>query len=374
MKPRVMLLTRMIQRGQDFSLRCPRYQILFKIQFWETIVNWIIVEIELQNYNIGKLDGRVERWNIRITFDLAAFDNKVNVTHIESRRSQMEDSEYDIFINVESSKLAIEDLLEKLQLQIPDDVGNVKAFPTCPEEPDVVNQYLELNTNRRSKHLGHCVQRTKQALSYIFLQAAFKKFAVANEILRLQNNIPQLEDVAKFLKERTGFTVRPVAGYLSSRDFLAGLAFRLGLASLGASDFEIAKLASHVLTDAAIKKPFNPDKVIEQECQVSTYQDAYFVSESFKEAQNQIREFALNIKRPFTVRYDPYSQSVMVLEKARKRKNREKDKCKIENKNKNDNKKTTEKQIVMIIQIHFCIFKLSVDNKEKKIKRIPQNK
>ena len=42
-----------------------------------------------------------------------------------------------------------------------------------------------------------------------------------------EDNIPQLEDINTYLRRRTGFQVRPVAGYLSPRDFLSGLAFRV---------------------------------------------------------------------------------------------------------------------------------------------------
>uniref|UniRef100_A0A8C9F7H0 Tryptophan hydroxylase 2 n=1 Tax=Pavo cristatus TaxID=9049 RepID=A0A8C9F7H0_PAVCR len=201
-----------------------------------------------------------------------------------------------------------------------------------------------------------------------------------------EDNVPQLEDVSIFLKERSGFTVRPVAGYLSPRDFLAGLAYRvfhctqyvrhgsdplytpepdtchellghvplladpkfaqfsqeIGLASLGASDEDVQKLATvrrrhlkgsrgqlrclgtgpkrtpeHALSDKAKVKIFDPKTTCLQECLITTFQEAYFVSESFEEAKEKMRDFAKSINRPFSVYFNPYTQSIEILKDTR---------------------------------------------------------
>uniref|UniRef100_A0A493TAQ5 Biopterin-dependent aromatic amino acid hydroxylase family profile domain-containing protein n=1 Tax=Anas platyrhynchos platyrhynchos TaxID=8840 RepID=A0A493TAQ5_ANAPP len=203
-----------------------------------------------------------------------------------------------------------------------------------------------------------------------------------------ENNIPQLEDVSLFLKERAGFTIRLVVGYLSPRDFLVGLAFRvfhctryvrhgsdplytpepdtchellghisllaepsfaqfweIGLASLGASNEAVQKLATvsvsvpkfglckqegqlrvygasllssisglkHLLSGSAKVKPLHPKVTCKQECLITTFQEVYFVSESFEEAKEKMREFAKTIKHPFGMQYNPYTQSVQIL-------------------------------------------------------------
>ena len=40
-------------------------------------------------------------------------------------------------------------------------------------------------------------------------------------------NVPQMADISRFLEGRRGFALRPTAGLMSSRAFLAGLAFRV---------------------------------------------------------------------------------------------------------------------------------------------------
>lgn len=209
-----------------------------------------------------------------------------------------------------------------------------------------------------------------------------------------ENNIPQLQDISSYLEQCTGFRLRPVTGLLSSRDFLNGLAFRvfhstqyirheatplytpepdvchellghvplfadpdfaafsqeIGLASLGASDEDITKLATcywftvefgickedggmkaygagllssfgeleYSMTDQPKKLPFDPFVTAETEYPITTYQPLYFYTESFEDAKKKLVDFSKTLNRKFTVRYNPYTQTIEVLDTKHK--------------------------------------------------------
>uniref|UniRef100_A0A8C7XF61 Phenylalanine-4-hydroxylase n=1 Tax=Oryzias sinensis TaxID=183150 RepID=A0A8C7XF61_9TELE len=376
-------------------------------------------------------------------------DNGINLTHIESRPSRMNREEYEFFISVESScSQALDDVIDGLRKEISGHVHGLsrnKQKDTVPWFPNDIqdldrfaNQILSYGSELDADHPGFTDQvyrarrkefadiaynyrhgqpiprveyteAEKETWGIVFkeLKTLYPTHACRehNRVFPLlerycgyrQDNIPQLEDVSRFLQSCTGFQLRPVAGLLSSRDFLAGLAFRvfhstqyirhgskptytpepdichellghvplladpsfaqfsqeIGLASLGAPDEFIEKLATvywftveyglckqgseikaygagllssfgelqYSLTDEPNMLPFDPEKTSLQKYPITEYQPVYFVAESFEDAKEKVRKFAGTIPRPFSVRYNPYTQSIEVLNNTQQLRN-----------------------------------------------------
>ncbi|XP_051885897.1 tryptophan 5-hydroxylase 2-like [Pristis pectinata] len=381
---------------------------------------------------------------------LQIFQEKhISLIHIESRKSKRRDSEVEIFVDCYSTKEDFNELIQLLRAHVnivslnlltsnwmeEEEMSGVIWFPKRLSELDKSSQRVlmygsDLDADhpgfkdnvyrRRRKYfvdvamnykIGQPIPRVEyteeeirtwgmvfRELTKLYPTHACQEYLKNFPLLTKhcgyrEDNIPQLEDVSAFLKERSGFMLRPVAGYLSPRDFLAGLAFRvfhctqyvrhgsdpfytpepdtchellghvpllaepsfaefsqeLGLVSLTASDEDVQKLATcyfftvefglckqegqlraygagllssigelkHALSDKAVVKPFDPKTTCNQECLITTFQEAYFLSESFEEAKEKMREFAKSVKRPFSIRYDPYTQSIEMLKDSR---------------------------------------------------------
>lgn len=370
--------------------------------------------------------------------------HNINMTRIESRPSKNTKFDYEFFLDFESQP-SNEDDVEKMLQEIRDtgvevrklsgESSNVSEVPWFPRKisdlDSFANKVMEFGEELSADHPGFTDpdyrERRKEItriaseykhgqeiprIDYTPTETAtwgivyknLKKFFPSHACkqhryvfpLLEQNcgysdtNIPQLQDISDFLKECTGFTLRPVMGLLSSRDFLNGLAFRvfhatqyirhhsrplytpepdvchellghvplfadpdfadfsqeIGLASLGASDSDIEKLATcywftveyglckegnsvraygagllssfgeleYCLTDKPQLKPFDPFEACKQKYPITEYQPLYFVAESFQNAQERMRVFADTLSRPFSLRYNPYTQSIDILD------------------------------------------------------------
>lgn len=210
--------------------------------------------------------------------------------------------------------------------------------------------------------------------------------------------IPQLSSISSFLRQQTNFRLRPVAGLISSRDFLNGLAFRtffctqyirhpskplytpepdvchellghvpmfvdrdfcdfsqeIGLASLGASDEDVLKLArcywhsvefglckedgKHKAYGAGLLssfgelehackehdpdnnedverpeiKPWDPAVAAMQDFPITTYQPVYFLADSLQDAKLKMRKYCENLPRPFFALYNEQTETVHI--------------------------------------------------------------
>ncbi|XP_060069229.1 phenylalanine-4-hydroxylase-like [Ylistrum balloti] len=369
--------------------------------------------------------------------------HKVNLSHIEYSQCKNGKGNYDFFMNCESRhSTTFETMMDELRTFttklkiITDDSaegkpGPVPWFPRKLSELDkFATKILSYGSELNSDHPGftdsvYRVRRKEFAdiafnykhgdviprvtytpeeiqtwttiydkLTSLYPTHACREFNHIFQLLKekcgyRRDNIPQLEDVSKFLQDRSGFRIRPVAGLLSPRDFLSGLANRvihatqyirhsskpmytpepdvchelighvplladpsfarfsqeIGMASLGAPEEYIKKLSTcywftvefglcrqdgeikafgagllssfgelqYCLSDKAVVKEFEPSKTAEQEYPLSEFQPVYFVSASFEEAKDKIRAYADTIPRPFSVMYNPYIQSVELI-------------------------------------------------------------
>ena len=57
------------------------------------------------------------------------------------------------------------------------------------------------------------------------------------------------------------------------------------------------------MTEDAVVKDFDPDGVVVAKCQVTTFQDQYFITNSVSEAKEKIKEFIKTIETPFRVSF-----------------------------------------------------------------------
>jgi len=207
--------------------------------------------------------------------------NKVNLLHIESRPAK-KGGQYEFLVHCDTTKGSVAPAIDELKnyasnIQVlsrnPEEVGAagdaVPWFPRKISDLDrFANQILSYGSELDSDHPGFTdkVYRARRKtfadiayhykhgeqipridytdeeiktwgtifreLTKLYPTHACREF---NHVFPLlidncgfrEDNIPQLQEVSDFLRDCTGFMLRPVAGLLSSRDFLAGLAFRV---------------------------------------------------------------------------------------------------------------------------------------------------
>jgi phenylalanine-4-hydroxylase len=368
----------------------------------------------------------------------------VNLTHIESRPAH--EGRFDFYVDCEGRRgdRAIDGVIDALEhhtlkLLVLDE-RQVPWFPRHVAELDrVANNTLEAGADLQSDHPGFndpayrtrramidglareyrhgeaipVVEYTQQEVRtwgevYTRLTDLHERHAcaeyrrafevMADECGYAADNVPQVRTINDFLRQRTGFRLRPVSGLLGSRDFLSGLAFRvffstqylrhhsvplytpepdvvhelighapmfadpafadlsqeIGLASLGASDEEIERLArcywfsvefgllreygelkaygagllssfgelEYACTaerpaaeddgERPALAPWQPAKAAVQAFPITEYQPRYFVAESLQDAKARMQHYCRTLARPFYARYNPATESIWV--------------------------------------------------------------
>ena len=255
--------------------------------------------------------------------------------------------------------------------------NNVKRVDYTKQEVDTWNIIYNI---LRPLHKINACQEYNEVFNEMHKYCGFKL-----------DNIPQIQDINDYLIEKTGFQLIPIPGQLSSRDFLNYLAFRrfpctqyirhyslpyytpepdnvhefighaplfansdfadfsqqIGLASLGATDSEIKKLAAcywftiefgvilekdgvkkgygaavlssvdelrNAISEAPEFKFFDPFEACDANYPLTTLQPMYWWSRSFEEAKQLISKYLESVPKKFITAFDKERQEIKLYQ------------------------------------------------------------
>lgn len=80
----------------------------------------------------------------------------------------------------------------------------------------------------------------------------------------------------------------------------------------------LTTLAQYCLSDKPKLLPFDPSIACNTNYPITEYQPLYFVAESFKDATEKVRDFAMKMPRPFSLTYNPYTETIDLLDTKEK--------------------------------------------------------
>nr|CAG8506256.1 8433_t:CDS:10 [Entrophospora candida] len=305
----------------------------------------------------------------------------ISLTRIESRPSKTPEWDYDFFVdfNVENATQlsnivsALKNVTKQVKIAGAETTEATEVstpwFPRKKSDLDTfADKVLEMGEDLDSDHPG------ANDPEYRARRAQITRIAKTH---KSGQPIPTVEYTTREIEtwgavfQCTGFTLRPVMGLLTSRDFLNGLAFRVfhstqyirhhskpfytpepdvchellghvplfcdpdfadfsqiywftvefglcrqegGIRAYGAGLLSSFGELEYSLSDKPEKYSFDPYKTSTQKYIVTEYQKVYFVADSFKDAQQKVREFAKTMNRRFSVRYNPYTETIEVLD------------------------------------------------------------
>ncbi|KAF4079875.1 hypothetical protein AMELA_G00183340 [Ameiurus melas] len=219
---------------------------------------------------------------------------------------------------------------------------DVSTFLQC----NALHQYIPIQASLAMRY-SHCRQLCRAAVILVCARLAFSLDVFHSTQYIRHGSKPMYTPEPDICHELLGHVP------LFADPGFAQFSQEIGLASLGAPDEFIERLATvywftvefglckqgksikaygagllssfgelqYCLSDKPKTMPFEPEKTSVQKYPITEFQPVYYVAESFEDGKEKVRKFAATIPRPFSLRYNAYTQSIEVLDNTQKLRN-----------------------------------------------------